>query len=311
MSKRPRIFIAGHDRMMIGAFKRALASCGCGDTVTGAVRGLELTDQAGVRRFFRREKPNVVILTSVGSGGIMANIKRPAEFIYSNLQAECNVIMAAHENRAKKLLFLASSCAYPKDAPQPMKEGYLLSGRPEPTSEAFAVAKIAGIKLCEYFNRQYGQAFFSVIPATAFGPYDDFGEGSSHVVPGLIRRIHLAGKSKSPSVSVWGSGRQRREFIYADYLAEACVFLLSLRRPPHLVNVGTGKDISIRELAELIKKKAGYTGNLKFDSKKPEGASRKLLDVSLLRSLGWRKRHGFDEAIERTCEWFANRHRSI
>jgi GDP-L-fucose synthase len=308
MKKGSRIFIAGKDDMLIRAFKRVLISLGCDDLIIRTGKDPELTDQAAVGRFFRKERPDVVILTSSVSGGIMENIKRPAEFIYTNLQAECNVIMAAHENKAKKLVFLASSCAYPKNAAQPMKEGCLLSGKPEPTSEAFAVAKIAGIKLCEYFNRQYKKSFFSVVPATAFGPYDDFDENSSHVMPGLMRRMHLAVKSKRPDVTIWGSGKPRREFIYADDLAGACLFLLSLKRPPCLVNVGTGKDVSVRELARLLKEKSGYGGSLIFDKKKPDGAPRKLLDVSLLRSLGWRSRYSLEEGIERTYEWMRRKY---
>lgn len=304
MIKDAKVFLAGHDRLLMTSLLNRFGEKRSKHSVITGSGQPDLTDQRAVGRFFYKERPELVILTSLGAGGILANIRQPADFIYSNLQAECNVINSAFQFKVKRLIFFASSCVYPKDSPQPMKERYLLSGHLEPTSEAFAVAKIAGIKLCQYYNRQYGTDFISVIPATAFGPYDNFDPHSSHVIPGLIRRIHEAKVKGRPYVTVWGSGRPRREFIFADDLADATLFLLSKRRVPEIINIGSGRDIRIAELAKLVKKIAGYKGDLKFDSKKPDGAPIKLLDVGLLRSIGWKAPQDLEGYIGKTYEWF-------
>jgi len=252
-----------------------------------AVPEKDLVKQDAVERFFKRNRPDYVFFMDVKSGGIIANSTYPAEFIYDNLQAETNVIHSAYKTKVKKLLFMASSCAYPKNCPQPMKEEYLLSGPLEPTSEAFAVAKIAGIKMCQYYNCQYKTNFICAIPATVYGPGDNFDPKTSHVVPALIRKLHAARINGRPSVTVWGSGKPQREFIHVDDLADAAVYIMQKPNTPPLVNIGTGKGISIGELASLLKDIINFKGKINFDRTKPDGAAKKLLDTTRLRSIGW------------------------
>ena len=264
----------------------------------------DLADQAAVGLFFKKNRPDYVFFMDVKSGGIIANSTYPAEFIYDNLQAEINVIHAAYKTKVKKLLFMASSCAYPKKCPQPMKEEYLLNGPLEPTSEAFAIAKIAGMKMCQYYNRQYGTDFVCAIPATAYGPGDNFDPKTSHVIPGLIRKLHAAKISRQSDVAIWGSGKPRREFIHVDDLADAVVFIMQKPKTPPVINIGTGSDISVKELAELLKDIIDFEGRLKFDRTKPDGAARKLLDAAKLKSIGWTAKASLKTGLRDLYRWY-------
>lgn len=261
---------------------------------------LELTDQQAVNAFFERERPQCVFVAAARVGGIYANNAYPAEFIYQNLMIEANIIQAAWRYRARKLLFLGSNCIYPKHAPQPMKEEHLLTGHLEPTNEAYAIAKIAGIKMCAAYNRQYGTNFFSVMPTSLYGPGDNYDLQNSHVLPALIRRMHEAKVGGQSEVMIWGTGVPRREFLYSDDLADACIFLMERYNASDtgdFVNIGAGHELTIRELAELVADVIGYTGKLTFDTSKPDGMPRKLLDVSRMRVLGWEARTGIREGI--------------
>jgi GDP-L-fucose synthase len=266
---------------------------------------VDLTCQPAVKNFFEQTQPDYVFLAAAKVGGIIANSTRPAEFIYENLAIQNHVIHCAHLYGVKKLLFLGSSCIYPRDCPQPMKEDYLLNGKLEPTNEPYAVAKIAGIKMCQAYRRQYGSNFIAVMPTNLYGPHDNFDLQSSHVLAALIRKMHEAGRRKGgESVVVWGSGTPRREFLHTDDLADACIFLMTHYDDPEIINIGHGKDISVRELAVLIKGIVGYGGELSFDTSKPDGTPRKLLDVSRLVSLGWSPKIDLDEGIRQTYEWY-------
>jgi GDP-L-fucose synthase len=263
-----------------------------------------LTVQADVEAFFKIQQPEIVILAAAKVGGIMANIQSPADFLYDNLMIQCNVIHCAYKFGAKKLVFLGSSCIYPRKCPQPMKEEFLLDGKPEPTNEGYAIAKIAGLKLCEMYDRQYGTDFISIMPCNLYGPGDNFDPERSHVVAAMIRKFHEAKVKNLPSVTIWGTGKARRELLFADDMADACVFLMESYSGSDFFNVGTGHDVSIAELSEIIKKITGYGGSIKFDTAKPDGMPQKLLDVSRLSDAGWKYRTSLESGIEKTYQWF-------
>jgi len=304
MDKSGKIYVAGHRGLVGSAIVRKLKEKGYNNIVVRDHKDLDLRDQYKTREFFELERPDYVFLAAAKVGGIYANATYPADFIYDNLAIEVNVIKAAYDFGVKKLLFLGSSCIYPKFAPQPIKEEYLLSGYLEPTNEAYAIAKIAGLKMCQYFNQQYGTNYISVMPTNLYGPNDNFDLESSHVLPALIRKFHEAKVNNKPYVEVWGTGSPRREFLYVDDLADACVFLMEEYNGNDVINIGTGEDITIKELAELIKKIVDYNGEIKFDTTKPDGTPRKLLDVSKLRKLGWKHKVSLEEGIYRTYKWF-------
>lgn len=304
MNKDSKIYVAGHRGLVGSAIVRNLQSKGYTNIITRRHSELDLTDQQAVRRFFEEEKPEYVFLAAAKVGGIHANNTYPADFIYNNLMIECNVIKAAHDYNVKKLLFLGSSCIYPKMAPQPIKEEYLLSGYLEPTNEAYAIAKIAGLKMCQYFKKQYGDNFISCMPTNLYGPNDNFDLQNSHVLPALIRKFHEAKVENKPYVEVWGTGTPRREFLYVDDMADACVFLMENYDGDETVNIGTGEDVTIRELAKIVKEVVGFDGELKFDTSKPDGTPRKLLDVSKLNKLGWKYRVSLKEGIIKSYEWY-------
>ena len=303
-----KIFVAGHRGLVGGAILRRLKKAGFTNLLCRSFRQLDLRDQAAVARFFRRERPNYVFLAAARVGGIRANSTFPAQFIYDNLMIEGNLIHQAYLHGVKKLLFLGSSCIYPKFAPQPMKEEYLLDGKLEPTNEPYAVAKIAGIKMCQAYNRQYGACFISAMPTNLYGPRDNFDLLDSHVIPALMRRFHLARVTGAPEVTVWGSGSPRREFLYVDDLAEACLFLMAHYQESDILNVGVGRDLTIRELAEIMARVTGFTGRLSFDPSQPDGPPRKLLDVSRLTALGWQAKVSLEEGLRRTYQWFRRSH---
>ena len=300
-----KIYVAGHNGLVGSAIMRKLESEGFRNIVTRTFEELDLTDQKATREFFEKERPEYVFLAAAKVGGIQANSVYPADFIYINLMIECNVIKASHEFGVKKLLFLGSSCIYPKLAPQPIKEEYLLSGYLEETNEPYALAKISGMKMCQYFNKQYGTNFISVMPTNLYGPNDNFDLNTSHVLPALIRKFHEAKVNKAPYVEIWGTGTPRREFLFVDDLADACLFLMKNYSGNDFFNVGTGEDVTIRELAELIGEVVGYKGELKFDTSKPDGTPRKLLDVTRIHEAGWRHRIGLKKGLEKTYEWFS------
>ncbi len=312
-----KIYIAGHRGMVGGAILRQLqARQDAGEAlelVTRTRAALDLTDQASVRDFMRSEVPDVVILAAAKVGGIMANKSYPAEFIYENLMIECNVIHQAHAAGVQQLLQLGSSCIYPRDAAQPMAENALLTGPLEPTNEPYAIAKIAGIKLCESYNRQYGVDYRSVMPTNLYGPGDNFHPQNSHVLPALIRRFHEATRDGATEVVIWGSGKPMREFLHVDDMAEASLFVLDLPRDAYAaqthpmqshINVGTGRDISIAALAQMVAEVTGFKGRLVFDTSKPDGTMRKLMDVSRLAEMGWRARIDLKDGLRETYDWF-------
>jgi GDP-L-fucose synthase len=286
------------------ALMRRLTHDGFANLVTRDRLQLDLRSAGAVDDFFAQEKPALVVLAAARVGGIKANSDEPVEFLLENIQMQNNVIRAAHETGVRKLLFLGSSCIYPKHAPQPIPESALLTGPLEPTNEAYAIAKIAGIKLCQAFTREYGANFISAMPTNLYGPNDNFDLVSSHVLPALLRKAHEAKKKGAPELVVWGSGEPRREFLHVDDLAAACLFLLEKYDRPEIINVGCGQDISIRELAGLICEVVGFDGELAWDTAKPDGTPRKLLDVSKIHDLGWRHTIALREGIEKTYEWF-------
>ncbi len=299
-----KIFVAGHRGLVGGAIIRRLKKAGFKNLLTRSLGQLDLRDQGAVARFFRREQPDYVFLAAARVGGIRANSTFPAQFIYENLMIEANIIHQAHLHGVKKLLFLGSSCIYPKFAPQPMKEEYLLDGKLEPTNEPYAVAKIAGIKMCQAYNRQYGTCFISVMPTNLYGPRDNFDLLDSHVIPALMRKVHLARMSGSPEMVVWGSGSPRREFLYVDDLADACLFVMEHYQESEIINVGVGRDLTIRELAEMMARVTGFKGRLSFDPSQPDGTPRKLLDVSRLTALGWQAKVPLEGGLRHTYQWF-------
>jgi GDP-L-fucose synthase len=298
------IYVAGHRGMVGSAVARALRRAGYTRIIARTRQELDLTDQAAVGAFFEAERPEYVILAAARVGGILANSTYPAEFLYENLAIALNVIHAARTWQVRKLVNLGSSCIYPRLAPQPLREEYLLTGLLEPTNEAYAVAKIAAIKLCDTYRAQYGCNFVSLMPTNLYGPGDNFDLETSHVLPALIRKFHAALESGAESVPVWGTGRPRREFLHVDDLADACVFALERYDGPGFLNVGSGEDLSIAELATLVAGVVGYTGSVAFDASKPDGTPRKLLDVSRIRALGWTPRIGLRDGIAMTYQWF-------
>jgi len=304
VQKTDKIFVAGHRGLVGSALIRKLKQQGFCNLLTRDHSQLDLRHEAGVDLLFAEEKPNIVILAAARVGGIKANADLPVEFLLENLQMQNNVIRSAHKAGVGKLLFLGSSCIYPKYAPQPIPETALLSGPLEPTNESYAIAKIAGIKLCQAYARQYGANFISLMPTNLYGSGDNFDLLSSHVLPALLRKAHEAKKRGDREMIVWGSGKPRREFLHVDDLADACLFLLEKYDSPEIINVGCGEDISIRELAELICEIVGFKGDLAWDASKPDGTPRKLLDVSRLHALGWRPTIALRDGIARTYEWF-------
>jgi GDP-L-fucose synthase len=305
MNTQDKIYIAGHRGMVGSAIVRRLQKDGYTNIVTRTSKELDLKEQQAVRDFFAKEKPDVVVLAAAKVGGIHANNVYRAQFLYENLMIESNVIHSAYENGAKKLLFLGSSCIYPKMAPQPLKEESLLTGLLEQTNEPYAIAKIAGIKLAESYRRQYGVNYISAMPTNLYGPNDNYDLNNSHVLPALIRKFHTAKVTHAPSVEVWGTGSPMREFLHVDDLADACFFLLQNYDEEMFVNIGTGEDLTIKALAEMIKDIVGYTGELKWNTEKPDGTPRKLMDVSRLHNLGWKHRIGLREGITAVYAEFA------
>jgi GDP-L-fucose synthase len=319
MNQTDRIYVAGHRGLVGSALVKALQAQGYSNLLLRTHAELDLTDQRATEAFFTAEKPDYVFLAAARVGGIVANNTYPAEFIRDNLAIQTNIIHAAYQNNARRLLFLGSSCVYPKLAPQPMKEDCLLTGPLEPTNRPYALAKIAGIEMCWSYNRQYGTRYLAVMPTNLYGPGDNYHPENSHVIPALIRRFHEAKLSKGPTVTVWGSGTPRREFLYSEDMADACVFLMNLpdgkfesllgsdesgtgRFWPPLVNIGVGEEVTIRELAALVKQVVGYEGDLVFDTTKPDGTPRKLLDVGLINARGWKAttslRQGLSDAYK-------------
>ncbi|MGH8728654.1 MAG: GDP-L-fucose synthase family protein [Burkholderiales bacterium] len=313
MSKSPaaKIYVAGHRGMVGSALVRRLETGGYRNLILRSRAELDLLDQTAVRSFMRAEKPDVIFLAAAKVGGILANNTYPAEFIYENLAIETNVIDGAYRAGVENLLFLGSSCIYPRDCPQPIKEEYLLTGLLEKTNEPYAVAKIAGIKLAESYNRQYGTRYVSVMPTNLYGPNDNYDLETSHVVPALIARAHHAKLRGDSSFVIWGSGNVRREFLYVDDLADACVFLMERGIDDGIYNIGTGTDLTIRELAQLVLRVVGLNARLEFDLSKPDGTPRKLLDVSRLRELGWSARIEFTEGLARTYDEYRSQRESV
>jgi GDP-L-fucose synthase len=304
MDKNAKIYLAGHTGLVGSAILRSLQAQGYSRFVLRTIDEVDLTQQSAVESLFQQEKPDFVFLAAAKVGGIHANNTYPADFIYVNLQLECNIVHAAQKYGVKKLCFLGSSCIYPKLAPQPMKEDCLLDGKLESTNEPYAIAKIAGIKMCQAYNRQYSTNFISVMPTNLYGPHDNFDLQSSHVLPALIRKFVDARKSSAPSATVWGTGSPKREFLFVDDLADAVIFLMNHYDDGEIVNIGTGKDISILELASLIKEEVGFNGTIEFDSTKPDGTPRKLLDVTKLNQLGWTAKTPLREGIRKTIQWY-------
>jgi GDP-L-fucose synthase len=304
MKPADRVYVAGHRGLVGSAIVRRLETEGFERLLLRTRTELDLTDPRAVDRFFADEQPQYVFLAAAKVGGIVANDTYPADFIRDNLAIQLNVIDAAHRHGTEKLLFLGSSCVYPKHAPQPMKEEHLLTGVLEPTNEAYAIAKIAGIKMCESYRRQHGSRFISAMPTNLYGPNDNLDLETSHVLPALIRRFHEAREAGAPSVTLWGTGTPRREFLHVDDLADACVHLMRSYDEAELVNIGWGRDIPIRELAELVARTVGYEGALEWDTARPDGTPRKLLDTSRLTALGWAPRIELEEGIRQTYEWY-------
>lgn len=304
MNKDSKIYVAGHRGLVGSAIVRELNKKGYSNIIGKTHKELDLMDAVAVENFFKEEKPEYVFLAAAKVGGIYANSTYPADFIYENLQIQNNVIGNAHKYGVKKLMFLGSSCIYPKMCPQPIKEEYLLSGYLEETNEAYALAKIAGLKMCQYFNKQYGTNFISVMPTNLYGPYDNFHPEHSHVMPALIRRFHEAKVNGAKEVVVWGSGKPLREFLYSEDMADACIYLMENYEGNDFFNIGTGKEITIKGLAELIKEVVGYDGEIVWDSSKPDGTPRKLLDVSRLESQGWKYKMELKDGVKEAYEWY-------
>lgn len=303
MLKDAKIYVAGSNGMVGSAIVRALKAKGYINLVVKSSKELDLKNQQAVHDFFSQEQPEYVFLAAAKVGGIHANNTYPATFIYDNIMIQSNVIQAAYDFNVKKLLFLGSSCIYPKFAPQPIKEEYLLTGSLEPTNEAYAIAKIAGLKMCQFYKQQYGCNFISAMPTNLFGVNDNFNLENSHVLPALLRKFIEAKQNNKQEVTIWGSGTPMREFLFVDDLAEACLFLMENYNGIETVNIGTGEDVSIKELAETIMKIVGFEGSLIFDASKPDGAPRKLLDVSKINNLGWKHQTNLEEGIQKTLNW--------
>ena len=310
MNKTDKIYIAGHRGLVGSAIVRNLKKNAYNNLLLRTSKELNLTNQSDVNQFFETEKPDYVFLAAAKVGGIHANDAYPADFIRDNLQIQTNIIDAAYRNKTKKLLFLGSSCIYPKFAPQPMKEEHLLTGELEPTNEWYAIAKIAGIKMCQAYKKQYGFNAIALMPTNLYGPGDNFNLDNSHVLPALIRKFHDAKINNLPEVEVWGTGTPRREFLHVEDMADATVFLMNNYDDEQFVNVGVGEDVSIKELAEIVKETVGFAGELKFDSSKPDGTPRKLLDVTKLNKAGWRAKINLVEGVKSTYQWFLDNEES-
>ncbi|MBO6134132.1 MAG: GDP-L-fucose synthase [Lachnospiraceae bacterium] len=310
MEKNAKIYVAGHRGLVGSAIVRSLERQGYTNLIYRTHKEMDLTNQADVFRFFEEEKPEYVVLAAAHVGGINANQTYPADFIYINSIIQCNVIKAAHDNKVKKLLFLGSSCIYPKMAHQPMDEDQLLTGPLEVTNEGYAIAKISGLEMCKFFKQQYGDDFISCMPTNLYGPNDNFNLETSHVLPALIRKFDDAKKTGAPSVELWGTGAPLREFLYVDDMADACVYLLENYSGLKHVNIGTGKEITIKELAEMIKRIVGFEGEIVWNSSMPDGTPRKLLDVSYLRSIGWKEKVSLEEGIRKSYEWYISQDES-
>lgn len=307
MQTSSRIFVAGHRGLVGSALVKQLKKQGYTNVITRTRAELDLQNQAAVEKMFEEEKPEYVFLAAAKVGGIYANSTYPAEFAYSNMQIQNNIVHSSYLNGVKKLCFLGSSCIYPKFAPQPMKEEHLLTGELEPTNQAYALAKIAGIIMCQSYNRQYGTDFISVMPTNLFGPNDNYDPMNSHVLPAFIRRFHEAKVNNSPTVTIWGTGTPKREFLYSEDLADACIFLMNNYDSSEIVNIGTGMEVSIAELASTVKKAIGYDGEIVYDSSKPDGTPRKLLDCTKIHNLGWKHKTGFEEGIRLAYEDFVSK----
>ncbi len=306
MNIKDKIYVAGHNGLVGSSIKRRLERDGYNNIICRSSSELDLRRQDAVEIFFERERPDYVFLAAAKVGGIAANNTFPAQFIYENIMIEANVINAAYIYKVKKLLFLGSSCIYPKFAEQPIKEEYLLDGKLEPTNEPYAIAKIAGIKMCESYNRQYGTNFISVMPTNLYGPNDNFNLETSHVLPALIRKFHEAKAENRSHVVLWGTGKVSREFLYVDDLADAAVYLMNTYDSSGIVNIGAGEDLTIQELANIVKEVVGYKGEIVYDTTKPDGTPRKLLDTSKLNSLGWKAKTSLKQGIELTYDWWKN-----
>lgn len=304
LDRTKKIYVAGHRGLVGSALVRKLQAEGFTNILTRTHKELDLTRQADVEAFFEQEKPAYVILAAAKVGGIYANDTYPADFIMKNLQIECNVIDAAYKNGVEKLLFLGSSCIYPRECPQPIKEEYLLSGYLEKTNEAYALAKIAGLKMCAFYNQQYGTDYISVMPCNLYGINDNFSPENSHVLPALMRKFHEAKLNNEKTVTVWGSGTPLREFLNVDDLADACLYLMDHYKGNEFFNVGYGEEVTILELAEMVKKVTGYQGEIVLDPSKPDGTPRKLTDISRLKAMGWQPKITLEEGLKQTYEWY-------
>ena len=305
MDKNSKIFIAGHKGMVGSAIVRKLQKEGYHNLVTVSKSGVDLRNQEAVNTWFQYNNPEYVFLAAAKVGGILGNSTYPAEFIYDNLQIQNNVIHCSHLFKVKKLLFLGSSCIYPKHADQPIKEDYLLDGKLESSNEAYAIAKIAGLKMCQFYNKQYGSNFISCMPTNLYGEYDNFHPTNSHVIPGLIHRFVEARKNKAPAIQCWGTGSAMREFLYVDDMADACITLMKKYEDcTETINVGTGTDISIKELVVMISSYVGYTGKIEWDTTKPDGTPRKVLNVDKIKSLGWEPKHSLKEGLLKSISWY-------
>ncbi|HOP81165.1 MAG TPA: GDP-L-fucose synthase [Armatimonadota bacterium] len=308
MDKSAKVYVAGHRGLVGSAIVRKLQSEGYQNLITRTSGELDLTDSAATAQFFDSEKPEYVFLAAAKVGGILANSLQGADFICENILIQSNVITNSHRTGVKKLLFLGSSCIYPRMAPQPIREDCLLDGKLEETNKPYAVAKIAGITMCQAYNQQYGTRYISVMPTNLYGPNDNFDLNSSHVLPALIRKMHEAKIMYKPEVTIWGTGTPKREFLHVDDLASACLFLMQNYEDSEIINIGTGDDISIKDLAEMVKEVIGYQGRLVFDASKPDGTPRKLLDVSKINSIGWKATIDLQTGIEQTYKWFLQTH---
>ena len=310
IEKNSKIYVAGHQGLVGSAIIRFLKKQNYTNFIERTHKELDLTNQEEVNKLFEKEKPEYVFLAAAKVGGILANNTYPAQFIYSNLEIQNNIIDACYKYKGKKLLFLGSSCIYPKFAPQPISEEYLLSGKLEPTNEPYAIAKIAGIIMCQSYNREYNTNFISVMPTNLYGPNDHYDLYNSHVLPALIRKFHEAKKAKAEFVEIWGTGNVKREFLYIDDLAEACVFLMNNYNDSEIINIGTGEDITIKSLAEIIKDVVGYEGEFRFDTSKPDGTPRKLLNVEKINKIGWKAKIDIKKGIELTYKDYLRRFNS-
>ena len=308
LDRSKKIYVAGHRGLVGSALVRKLEKEGFTNIITKTHADLDLTRQAEVEKFFETEKPDYVILAAAKVGGIHANDTYPADFIMKNLQIECNVIDAAYKNKVQKLLFLGSSCIYPRQCPQPIKEEYLLSDYLEKTNEAYALAKIAGLKMCSYYNKQYGTNYISVMPCNLYGINDNFSLENSHVLPALMRKFHEAKMKGESTVTIWGSGKPLREFLNVDDLADACLFLMDNYEGDDFFNVGYGKEVTILELAELVKKTVGFEGEILMDASKPDGTMRKLTDISRIKALGWKPKITLEDGLKETYRWFRDKY---